>query len=645
MLSQYHYVLTACLSILINAAPVTQSADAHHRSYSWAGGSDWAKIIEASRSTPKLRRWFFELISAAETALAKGPSNWIRPQSMIELSISQRPTNADRLGANAELQALARADCDQVQFLQKEGELMAVAARYSGREDLLRRCEEILEATLTHIPLQRPGYTLQSATDVLPVGGDGVWLATSGGIAGIVRIVDVLGDQLPPALVAKLRKFVGVELDRIKRDWEESRPWFVKVNAYQSNQWIELSVALVQGSLFLGRDEFGPHYELGIRNLQLTLNRLGKDGAWPEGISYAVQTAGRLLYAVTLARDNKDDRLDGSTYSLHAWEWFLHMRMPGNMLVNCSDSILSRVPDWFVRTPFPALATAAIASKDSRALGLVKSFCPDGGPDPWGIEYEYAIANVPEIAVDEFPTYAFFQSQQLVCWRSDWVKEDAIGIWVKGGSPIELHGHRDQGSVCMYVGDNPILLDCGRPEYGASDYSKYSGACGHSVLQPGAQADLSHACLATVTVKELTAATGHVLIEAGNCYQEGTQWLREITWTQVGILDVNDCIVLPTPFSGELLRFHTGSHLPLNVSGNGKVWKASWPGAEVTVEASTPIVLSQLFWPDRVEEPWSHAVLTISVVEPTASVSIQSRVKVTPLPKLPNSPVIAPRTP
>lgn len=584
----------------------------------------WDRIFDIARDDPSLRTYLLMTVEAAEVILKRSPANWVRPLSLSQLPLSQRPANLEQLGGNAEAHALARADCDQAQFLQKEGLILALAARYTGRQEFLDRCLEILEATSRHVPLQRPGYTLKTATDRLPPGGDGVWLATAWGINGVARITEVLGDRVPLRLQTELRKLVRTELDRIVQDWDEQRPWFVKVRAVTSNQWVEPSVALVQGAVMLGNDETIRHYELGIANLRQTLAALGADGAWPEGMGYAEQSAGRLLHAVSMARGRGDCRLDGFEYIQNAWSWFLHMRMPGGFLANFADTALSVVPPWFRDTPSPSMFFAAMAARDSRVLRITKSFYPHGSSDPHGLEYFAATRDISPLPKTALPTFAYFPSQALVCWRSSWEDVSGMGLWAKGGTRAELHGHRDQGGFCVYSGRQPVLIDCGRSDYGASDYRRTADRQGHSVLQPGAIEDLSRPCDAPMEISHLGPEGGALRISPGGCYAPGTEWCRSLAWNGEGQVVVEDKVSLPGTFHGEWMRFHTGSCQPLEVTGSEHSWTVSWTDATMTLTADCSIVLSQEEWPDYLGDRSRHYVVKVDTASPATKMQLKT---------------------
>ena len=132
---------------------------------------------------------------------------------------------------------------------------------------LLARALALLDAFVDHRPLQRPGSTLSSDDMTMPAGGDGVWLATAWGMSGIVEMLDLLGDQVPAQLRARLDLLLREEVMRICEDWADRRPWFVRVHTPVSNQWLEPSLALVQACLHLKDPRLAPCYDLGVENI------------------------------------------------------------------------------------------------------------------------------------------------------------------------------------------------------------------------------------------------------------------------------------------------------------------------------------------------------------------------------------------
>lgn len=616
-------------SAAASAVPVTPAAAAvladpirGRRTADWTGsmryaGNDWPAIFAQSMSSPELRQLLFSLDASARSTMQAPDSMFRRPNSYSEISPAILDPRAASVGSNRDAFALALADCSQADFVRSKGVELAVMAVYAANDQYVARCNEILAAMTQHRPLQRPGWTLTTPSIAMPEGGDGVWLATNWGICGIVDMLNILGDRVPLPTLAALRVLLREEVNRIAQDWADKRPWYVRSNAVTSNQWIEPNVGLVKACLYLGDADLLPAYNLGVENLAMTLEKLGSDGAFLEGLGYATMTLGPLFDVIADIRANGDQRCNGFPFTNNAWRWIVHMHMPGRQMVNSYDCRLSQLPDWAVRSPMPSWVSAMLATSDAAAVPTMKWLYPSGAASVAGIRYQAAIRTAT--AACDVPEFGWFPSQQQVVWRSAWQapgspSASALGVWLKGGTTRESHTHRDQGHVSVYCGSRIVLMDCGTPDYSTADFNeRYAQAAGHNIMQVGELKPRGTAVDAPVTVHSISKDGGSASIDSRNAYVGVQLCTRDVTWTSAGRVTIEDHVSLaqPAPAGTEFYRLHTGSAEPLEISGTGHQWNVQWRGVKATISADRDIQVDQVDWPDATKPPFRHRTIVI----------------------------------
>lgn len=621
------------------AMSVLSDASRGRRTSDWTGtlaypGTDWNAIFALSQASPPLRQYLFSLDGSARTSIAAPSSLYRRPATLADINSTILDARAASLGGNREQFALAMADCSQADFVRTKGVELALMAVYTNNPDYLSKSIEMLDAMLEHQPLQRPGWTLTSATSQLPAGGDGVWLATHWGISGIVDMLNILGDRVPPSTRESLKTMLRAEVERIVRDWADKRPWYVRGRTITSNQWIEPNVGLVKACLYLGDPELLAAYNMGVENLAMTIEALGADGAFLEGFSYASMTLGPLFDVLRDLKSNGDLRCHGFPFVNNAWRWMLQMHMPGRQLVNSYDSRMSRLPDWAVTTPLPSLASAALASSDPAAMQTLKSLFPKGIGSIAGIRYEAAMEASAGTA--ELPTFAFFQSQQQLVWRTAWqapaaASQTALGMWLRGGSSKESHTHRDQGQVSIYCGNRIVLMDCGTPDYSDPQLNeKYAQAAGHGIMQIGELLPRGTAVNAPVSVNQLSATGGSAKIDTTAAYRGVTLCTREVTWSESGAFAILDNVALAStaPAGTEFYRFHAGTADPVAISGGGSEWTVSWRGTSMRISADRAITVDQVDWPDATRAPFHHQAIIIRASAEGQGLTLSTQISV-----------------
>jgi hypothetical protein len=597
------------------------------------GSRFWDSVFDAARADPSVRRALFDFVSGADVTVRSDPSWYRRPTRFDEIPPSQVDALALRSGPNRDVRALSMNDCRQADFLRSKVFGLAIAARYTGNPDYLAKVVEVLEEVTRWQPFQRPGWSLGDAGRQLPPGGDGVNMATAWGVHGVIDILDVLGDRVPVGLRDRLRERIRGEVAAIVDSWTARRPWYVQSDAAMSNQWVDPSAALVRACLFLREPHLADEYELGVRNVTRTLGMSSSDGAFLEGVTYAQMSFGPLFEAIVAMNDSGDTRLMGSPFVRSAWNWFLHQLMPCGALVNCSDSHMSRLPEWALRAPLDGLAMAALASGSRDATAAVRSLFPDIPASSAGLRLALAQPTVGDFPAGIVP-WGYFPSQQLVTWREAFRpptdRSPELGIWIKGGSPLcRSHAHRDQGHVSVYRGCRELLLECGTPDYTDPDYEHgFAGAAGHGILQLDPVEPSSLAVDAPLAVRRMDASGGLVQLELTRAYRSIQSYVREIEWDRERV-QIRDRVSIAAPIAAgrEVLRFHVGSDAPLQLD-----WEN---GVAVLTAESVPLIQIRadvafrvLHGParNRTIASGRHQVVQVTLAEDRARISVDTTV-------------------
>ncbi len=604
------------------------------RTSDWTGGLSyrrdrWAAMLSQAASSGPLSSYLAEVNGQGVSASQLDPALYIRPQSLEEVHPQLLDARAASAGQNQLACALAYADVNQSALLQQRGVVLAIAAAQTGDPALVARANEMLRAFVGHNPLQRSGTTLTSSAMVMPVGGDGVWLATAWGIDGIVGMMSALGDRVPADLRADLELLLRREVRNICVDWADQRPWFVRVRAFNSNQWMEPAVALIRACLFLGDPELLPAYNLGVESLAASLAVHGSDGAYLEGFSYAAQSLGTVFEIVDDMRSIGDQRCSDFGFTANNWRWLMHTVMPGGYVVNCYDSGRSVLPDWGRAAPMPHFGVVAMGSEPEAMQNMAWMF-PQGRGDLPGLRYASAVAGMSGQASMTLPTSAYFPSQQVVTWRSAWERpaetSRAFGVWVRGGALLDGHAHRDQGQVSVYAGERPILIDCGSDYSHPNQEAMLAAAAGHGIMQVGALSPRHKAIAAPMVVSRLDDQAGSVLVDSTAAYAGVVSCVRTVQWDVSGRVNFGDTVAFRDEVAAgtEVYRFHTGSALPLEISGGGTSWQVAWEGATMSISADRAIVVEQSEWPDALLPGKMHRVIMIRSVDALDSMAMTS---------------------
>jgi hypothetical protein len=309
------------------------------------------------------------------------------------------------------------------------------------------------------------------------------------------------------------------------------------------------------------------------------------------------------------------------------------MLMPGRQLVNTYDSRMSTLPDYAVSTPLGSMVSAAFGSGDASAIPALSALFPAGNSSIAGVRYQAALTGLGAASAEPLPAYAYFPSSQHVVWRSRWEApsqpQTAFGLFVRGGSAVDSHGHRDQGQVSIYSGDRIILMECGTPDYGNPEHEmKYARAAGHGIMQIGEVLPRGQAVNAPIAVERLDAAGGKVRVDTTAAYQGVRSCQRDVEWQAAGRVVISDTVELDAevPAGTEFFRFHTGATSPVTIEQAKDGWRISWPGVMMQISSSAPIEVQQVQWPDAVKAPFMHQAIIIRSADARASMDLRTYV-------------------
>lgn len=481
--------------------------------------------------------------------------------------------------AKAELFALSMADTNTAALIARELPLLAAAYEITGDQAFLDRVVAQLREVAGWQPLQRPGWTLYTAKNSLPAGGrDGVWLSTGLGIAAIVQTLQILPEgALPPDLLAALRRQLATEMNQSVQDWKDRLPWFVRSNKVVTNQWVVPSSGIVLAAAYLGRSENAGAFDLGMKNLEATVQAFGADGSSSEGAIYASHWTAPFLYlASRAAQEAGDDRLANSAFLRKFPDWLAGAFQPGGYVVNCFDGYTA------VRGAQPLLVSdIALLTVLSQSPSLIWLLQNEFGPSMSPLDlYGIMALSLPGASTPP-PLYGAYERATWVVWRSGW-QPDASGVWIRGGHWSDFHDHNDRGHVNFIVNGKAVLIEAGTPTYSLPEKeSEYNSVRGHNVLQVGDEI-LPRRQPAPITVHRLDAQGGDVTVEAGAGYLNGAskwvdgageppqgplnpvRWTRRVTW-DAGRMEVTDQVTLPRP-ERVTFRWHLGSEQPLEIT-------------------------------------------------------------------------------
>ena len=510
--------------------------------------------------------------------------------------------------------ALAMADMGASRLVVDEIVLLAAAFRISGDPVIEQRLFEQLSEMASWSPLQRPGWTLFSPDNHLPPDGkDGNWLATGPGVRAIADAFDIVpAEAMPAQLRENLMQLLEKEVVSIEEDWRVGRTWFAKYNRAYSNQWVLPTEGLVRACLVVGRENYPDEYELAVGNLLASLDAHdGEQGAYSEGLTYAVVTVASMIHAARAMAVEGDMRALEHPFLQQFPTWFAHHFQPGDMMINAFDS------GWAVRGGYwrtrPLLSALVACTGNRTALWTLTSLAGGPSPDPAGLATHLL---PPADGEDAPPLFAVYERATLVTWRNSW-DSDASGVWVRGGHELDAHDHKDRGHVNYVARGRPILIEAGTPTYGHPDIHRlYTTCVGHNVLQLGTGLEenggtcdespagwQSQGVVAPIDVHSLDEAGGRVSLRIDHGYEGLEIWERDVRWDG-GRLVVADTVTLVDGYQKTVLfRWHLGTALDVSIECHAEdAWTANWEASAVSIKSSVPISVLQEKMPDSTLE-------------------------------------------
>jgi hypothetical protein len=412
----------------------------------------------------------------------------------------------------------------------------------------------------------------------------------------------------------------------------------------QTNQWVLPTEGLIRACLVLGKDRYAAEYELGVANLVRALDVQGKQGEFNEGIGYAMFTVRSMLAAAHAMAAQGDARALEHPFLRGFPNWAVHHLQPGRFRVNCFDAGGARTPrsDGGARQLFETLARFA----QSQPAGWALSNLYDGPTDSL-VGLLAGTATLPHVGeslrdsqpVSERPAYvtpcfAFYDGPaRRVNWRSSWA-DDADGVWVRGGHPLDGHDHFDRGHVNYIVRGKPLLIEAGTPGYdNPAIHTLYSTVVGHNVLE--VEGLKPKKAPASITVSRLDASGGDLTVDGTACYPGLKQWRRRVSWDQSQLV-VQDQVAAPAEKPAVMLfRWHLGNDQPAEISGEAGRWRVVWPEGALALTSSVPLTVTQEKLPDntvclgRKDNGWDfmHTCVVVRTVHSASSADLTTTVR------------------
>jgi len=550
--------------------------------------------------------------------------------------------------------ALAMTDFAAASALSTELPLLAAAHRLTGEAAFAERLLEQLSELVTWSPLQRPGWSCCARGERLPPGGkDGNWLGT--GIA--IRTVSTLFEILPAdgvidaSLKGRLHELLALEIADIVDDWKLQRPWFVQTRNAVTNQWVLPTEGLIHACLLLGRDNFEEAYELGVSNMLQAMSIHGNAGEFEEGHGYASFTVRSMLAAARSMALADDRRAIDHPFLRHFPDWLVQHLQPARHAINCFDAGGAYLPrDGGFRD---MLAILVVYLQSPVAQWALENQFDGAGDDFIGL---LAAAAGPTIdAKEDPPTYAAYAAATRVNWRSSW-DDDATGVWIRGGHPLDQHDHQDRGHVNLIWRGTPILIEAGGCSYDNDERLRlYKSGVGHNVLQigttmpptppsgaamepvPGWQLAFSkgEGTSVPIDVHALNPGSGRVSLDSVPQYERLHSWRRTVTWSDRELVVEDEVALLPGEGDDIILfRWHLATKGEVALEADQQSATARWDKATLKLSADCPIEVTQvqlpdvtLWRPDRTEAgDATHTCLVVQTTQPVSRLSLTTEV-------------------
>ena len=624
ILSHFPWPALAALALLLSAWPAEAQAPA---------ARNWGAMADDVKAQPGLAAPLQALVQRARKIAAT---------PIVKRVYHYADIGKDRTGLDGrakfmegqprqELFGLAMSDCGTAGTILNELPLLAFSYRCTGEDALRQRVISQLEEAATWSPLQRPGWCLcVPSPDPVPTDfWDGSWLATGQGVRALADTLELMPEgSLPPELVAKLHALLRAEIKSISDDWKLKRGWFREGSGHpQTNQWVLPTEGLIRACLVLGKDQFPAEYELGVSNLLRALDAQGKQGEFNEGIGYASFTVESMLCAARAMAAQGDRRALEHPFLRGFPTWAVHHLQPGRFRLNCFDSGGAKTPrtDGGMRGLFSACLVFAGSPVSRWALDTLY----EGPAD----SLTGLLARTVTIPAEAPALYAFYDGPaRRVNWRDSWA-DDATGVWVRGGHPLDGHDHFDRGHVNYIVHGKPLLIEAGTPGYdNPSMHTLYSTVIGHNVLQVDGLTPKK--APAPITVARLDATGGDLTVDGTAGYPGLERWLRRVSWDARGLAVADEVRGPAARPAAMTVRWHLGTADPVTIAGTDGTWQVAWPDATLTLSSSVPLQVTQEKLPDatlclgKKDNGWDflHTCVVVRTAAPVAGWNLQTTV-------------------
>ena len=519
--------------------------------------------------------------------------------------------------------ARATSDQESANLIVSELPYLAACYRLTGDQAFADYITRQLTEVATWIPLQRPGWSMpHSGRTQMPEGGDGVWLATGIGIRAVVYTRELLGKGvLPDKLEKSLDLLLKTEMNRTFDDWQAAKPWYVRDQKYQSNQWVIPNEGLMLAACALGKDKYPSQYALARENLFKTMSTLGDEGANSEGFTYALGLTllGVQSSAMAMAQVGDFEAVNNPFLQKYG-KWLISHYQPGEYLVNDFDGY-GACRGMYDRGINEKIAQLAVLSGDK---ALLWALAKQHKQLPHSLFGMLATAMLKETdSLTDLPTHYQWDIARVMIWRSSWA-DSATGLWVRGSHPGDFHAHHDAGHVNFIVGGQAALIEAGTSGYRNPRLKDdYQSVRGHNVLQVDDQLQTQKGTDIPITVSRLTNQGGELSINPAAAYPDIASWDRHVAWG-IDEITVSDQVATQDKQQHELtLRYLLGSNEPVTITPLDSA--ADGYAYQITIRAGKQVFSG---WPGKGKDYWIIPDKDV-LLTPAMTIKVQSPMPIT----------------
>ena len=284
----------------------------------------------------------------------------------------------------------------------------------------------------------------------------------------------ILSDSLSPILREDIEYALRT---RILEPYITDHFWWMGNDGPLNNwaPWCTQNVLLSVLTLPLSGKEAGKVLRTAVSTLDLYISSFPEDGGCDEGASYyhaaALALWGALhVLALSTGNDMHDVFADSKIKAMA--EYIEKVHVSGDIYLNFADCS-PKAGHLTAREYLFGKAVGSQALLHHAALDA-KADWRESDND-YNLFYKYiALSAWQEIeeeagrkAVIEKPRFTAFSSTGLAIYRAN-----GITFAIKGGHNGESHNHNDAGSIILYKGERPCLIDIGVETYTKTTFSK-----------------------------------------------------------------------------------------------------------------------------------------------------------------------------